>query len=33
MVPVQVGEAGSLGMEVEDVAFEAFDSAFDDGDL
>ena len=29
MIPVQVGEACSL--EMEDVAFEALDSAFDDG--
>jgi len=29
-VPVEVGEACSLGTVAEDVAFEVFDSAFDD---
>jgi len=30
VVPVQVGEACSLGTVAEDVAFEVFDSTFDD---
>ena len=33
VVPVQVREACSLEIVVEDVVFEAFDSAFKDGDL
>ena len=30
MVPVQVGEACSLGTVAEDVVFEVFEAAFDD---